>query len=496
MGESNKGNIEINENVLMNKILLVSYTIVIAVIEAAYLLEVIKGNRTVGYYMIVLILGVSQLLLNIFTYKRNKESNNIKWYVLYGYSALYIFVLLTGTTILTFIYVFPILSALLIFNDYKIIRNFAVIAVTANIVSAGYGLAVLGTNDLVDREIQVLGTVLIMGLATVASYYSKKINDYKIGKIVEQEEKQAELIEKMSEISRHILESMEQISDRAEVLSESADMTAASMEDVSNGSTHTAESVQKQLELNENIQAVTEDIANVTREVKRMSEIADSNVVEGMENVENLNNSAVRVKEHNGIVLNQMTQLEEKMNEALKIISMIDSIAEETNLLALNASIEAARAGEAGKGFAVVAGEITNLANQTKIATDDISNLINVLQNSAKDAFATVEKMTDITEKQNEIIYDMEANFKQIKDSVASISNKVEEQNNEMQNMESSNKNIAENIEIISSISEEVTANSEETLNTARENQNITKEVSTLIVGVTNELKKFEEEYL
>ncbi|HEV3397257.1 MAG TPA: methyl-accepting chemotaxis protein, partial [Xanthobacteraceae bacterium] len=86
-----------------------------------------------------------------------------------------------------------------------------------------------------------------------------------------------------------------------------------------------------------------------------------------------------------------------------KVVLLIQAIAEQTNLLALNATIEAARAGEAGKGFAVVASEVKQLATQTSKATEEISGRINAVQGATDQAVAAIDNVDKTIARINEI---------------------------------------------------------------------------------------------
>ena len=111
---------------------------------------------------------------------------------------------------------------------------------------------------------------------------------------------------------------------------------------------------------------------------------------------------------HDAVVIVEATnasvvKLGESSSEVGKVINMITSIAQQTKLLALNASIEAARAGEAGKGFAVVANEVKELAKETAQATDDISQRIQAIQTDTRSAVAAIGEVSIIIARINDI---------------------------------------------------------------------------------------------
>jgi len=142
----------------------------------------------------------------------------------------------------------------------------------------------------------------------------------------------------------------------------------------------------------ENVQAVasgTEELASSVGEISQQVSSALEISVE-----------AVTQANHTNSIVSGLADAGQKIGE---VIELINSIAEQTNLLALNATIEAARAGEAGKGFAVVASEVKNLATQTSRATDEIGAHISGVQNSTSEAVSALEVITSTISKINEI---------------------------------------------------------------------------------------------
>ena len=236
--------------------------------------------------------------------------------------------------------------------------------------------------------------------------------------------------------SQQISDSMNEIMEVSDMVSDGANQIAGAGQNLADTVTSQANIVE---DLSVTVNNITDQISSNSTDATQISkevEVVAQNIVEGNQRMQD--------------VVNAMDAISSSSQEISKIIDTINAIADQTNLLSLNASIEAARAGEAGKGFAVVATEVSQLAGQTVEAAQNTAGLINASLQRVQEGIAIAN---DTAEKLNGMVSQVQGIADKVK-TIAEASN----------SQAASVKEMSANISEISSVGQNNAATSEESL--------------------------------
>ncbi|MBQ3422980.1 MAG: methyl-accepting chemotaxis protein [Romboutsia sp.] len=279
--------------------------------------------------------------------------------------------------------------------------------------------------------------------------------------------------------------SAEKINSQSENLSSISTEISASSQNVTSAITNVAADAGIQ---SENINLIVDTleefghklsnmVANVqtvdlnSREIGHKAKKSNNEMNELSESVSNIEDSFK-------VFYSKISNFGKDINKIDEITSLINSIAEQTNLLALNAAIEAARAGEAGKGFAVVADEIRHLAEQVKDSVENISNLIGVISKNTNDIVIDSVNIDDELKKQSFTINNSIESFKEIVVGVDKMIPEIDNLRVSAEDIEQDKNGIIKKIDELSEIAVNVSASSEEILASSEQMNTTTEEVS------------------
>lgn len=345
----------------------------------------------------------------------------------------------------------------------KINRSFVGIIIVFSVVAllAAYLFAKSFTRPIYE----VMGAMSKLREGDLTSSVNVKRSD-EFG-ILEQEYN--ETVSKLKAIAKRVKESSSYLIEASKNFKEISDNTVSAVEDVAKAVEDIAKGANDQAqEISASVQKVSEfgqDIDKVlktTQEVRLYSEKADDVKAKGLEKLEALRESSEEMNKAAIYVFETVRKIKESSREITAITSVIEEIADKTNLLSLNAAIEAARAGEAGRGFAVVAEEVKKLAQQSAESTSRIKEIIEEMHSAINLAVEAMQNADQSIVRQNEAVKGTQTAFSEFEDFINNVTKRIDEINSLMNLMQEKKDEIVASMENISAISEETAAATEE----------------------------------
>lgn len=195
-----------------------------------------------------------------------------------------------------------------------------------------------------------------------------------------------------------------------------------------------------------------------TNEIGSIAASTQVAINSGLTSMDNLNAKTKSTTDITDSVIQTIKELSVHSKNIGQIVNSINDIAEETNLLSLNASIEAARAGVAGKGFSVVATQIRKLADQCLASAGKISNIVTEITEATKEAVNTAQTAEEIVDEQVEAVAATAHSFQTLKQRIEKLSEYLESIQSSSKDMEASGSSTLNSMENISAILEETLA--------------------------------------
>lgn len=446
-----------------NRMVLITILIVFGFIAVTVLaaLGVSKGQNATKM-IIQIITALVVIAASIAIYIMKKKTHTCEVILSVNIAVGYVIVVLLNSTDIVWTYGIPMVISVIVYLNKRMMYCANGLVIVANIVRLIKDFDI-NNSELLTSRILAIFVILLVAIISISianiliQYFGENM-----AQIQEAAAKQNETNAKMTAVADNISAEFEKAMTMIGELEKNIDISHSSMGNIADSTESTAEAIQKQAIMCSEIQENTDMAEKEIDQMISASDKTDESVNSSKVVVGQLKEQAQNVQDASNIIVDVIGGLTEKVNDVQSFVGDIVNISARTNLLALNASIEAARAGEAGKGFAVVAEEIRELSEQTKKASESITNIIQKLNEDTGKANESINESVLSVDKQNQLIDETEKTFVEVGNAVDVLMSSIHVAEQSINKILNSTTVISDNISHLSATGEEVAAASAE----------------------------------
>ena len=301
-------------------------------------------------------------------------------------------------------------------------------------------------------------------------------------------------VQALRERSETLADDSEQLAASAEKTMDSLSQIDKAVREIAEGATNQSSETQNASDSVVKIGNMVEETINQTDKLKEAAESMQTSSERAKGILKDLSEINDKTKESVNVIYEQTNETNASAEKIQEATALISSIADQTNLLSLNASIEAARAGEMGKGFAVVAQEIGQLAEQSSSSAKQIEDVIAALVENSKRAVSTMDEVKEIMEKQNEYIEKTGEIFGDVDVEINSSLNGINEISDTVSRLNDLRNVVVDAVSSLTAIAEENAASTEETSASATIVNDMMGDVSSIAARVSDTAKNIKDD--
>lgn len=428
-------------------------------LSANYGSTISQGMITPQYFLIFEILCWVPFFIGIIALKiKGKSTSAFRYIFAIGYSIFYTFMLCTSDSAISFTYIVPLASIMVLYKSRNFILGLGIINTISVIINYAYKMSIGMDSTLQQRDYQLqLSCIILCYLCYVISINHMNLSDGALtNSIRENLNRVITTVEQVKGASNSIVDGVTVVRELADENQQGARTVVKRMSDLSRNNDILHERTMSSMDMTTDI---SKQVLNVGQLIEQMVDLTTKSVHHAatssteLSDVMETTNAMTALSNEVETVLQDFTKDFEKVKHET---GTIEGISFQTNLLALNASIEAARAGEAGRGFAVVAEQIRNLSTETQDSSGQIMTALQHLEETsgkmAESIIRTLELIQITVEKVQQIntsVTDITTDSNQMGSNINIIDSAIKDVEISNQQLVSNMKQICDAMEVM-----------------------------------------------
>ena len=439
----------------------ITWFILMIIVSVYYGIKVGTGKLDVGYFFMFFTVGWLSLIISKVLLKVKGEDNkNYKWMLGIGYLLFYSVIAWTSLDQVSYVFILPLLSILILYKDPKFIKVMMWITLFILLSSNMYKGLVKGMLDFVSSEECALEFAIVICCYVCTNMAIKHLVESDGALTASIKGNLARVVKTVEQVkiaSNEVVDGVTVVRELADENKAGADEVVKDMRVLSDNNDVLNEKTVSSVDMTNVIDDQVRNVAGLMEQVVELInasvEHADTSAKDLVEVVDTTNKMSELSKE----VENILADFKEEFNGVKDETSTIDGITSQTNLLALNASIEAARAGEAGKGFAVVADEIRNLSNGTKESSGSIMQALSRLEETSAKMMDSIAQTIELIQLNIEKVSNVNRSVTKITNDAATLGENIKIVDSAVKEVETSNKTLTDNMNQVGAVMNDMT---------------------------------------
>jgi len=454
-----------------------------------------NGEIARGYFIAFTVVGwVTYITGYIVSMIKGKAAKEYKWVLGICYLLFYAVIAWTALDKISYIFILPLLSILILYKDPKFIKMIMWFTLFVLISSNIYKGVAKGMMDFVASEECALQFAIVLccfACTNMAIRHLVESDGALTGSIESELAQVVQTVEQVKDASNSIVDGVTVVRELADENKQGANNVVKDMGTLAKNNGILNDKTVSSIEMTKVIDTQVKDVSDLMEEfsklIEKSVEHADLNADELTEVVEITNRMSALSSKIETILETFKKEFENVKQET----STIEGITSQTNLLALNASIEAARAGEAGKGFAVVADQIRSLSSGTQDSSNSIMEALSHLEATSDEMLQSITETVELIQLNIEKVSTVNKSVSDITSDATSLGDNIKVVDSAVKQVENSNETLTANMNQVGEIMQIMTEsinNAEQTTKTMLSKYEASAKSATDIESVVGEL--------